>query len=118
MTDDDRAAIVAATKTLATMTDVVSGATQQVDAMRDKVAAMRDKVAAITERMKAKKPRKPRGPGRFTQSEVTRFFKGAKKADPNATVKMNTDCSMVIVPGKPEPTNDGPSTENEWDQVK
>jgi hypothetical protein len=61
------------------------------------------------------RPKRKRGRGRFTQREVTRFLKGAKKADPNATVKMNTDGSMVAVRDTPEPIT---STENEWDQVR
>ena len=80
-----------------------------------RLSMLRRSMAADAERSR-QKPKRTRGRSRFTQSEVTRFLKGAKKVDPNATVKMNTDCSMVIVPGNAESTSI--ATENEWDQVK
>jgi hypothetical protein len=60
------------------------------------------------------KPKRARGRCRFTQRDVTR----ARKADPNATIRIETDGSMVLVPGKPEPTIDAPPQQtnaSEWD---
>ena len=58
--------------------------------------------------------RKPRGPARFREKDVTRVLRAAQRSGvPFAAVKIAPDGSILVIPGEPEPVP--PSNHNVWD---
>lgn len=59
----------------------------------------------------------PRGPAKFSQSDITRAIKGVKDAGVEiARVRIAKDGTIEIDPGKP-PAIDGDPADNPWDTL-
>jgi len=59
-------------------------------------------------------PRRHRGPSKFTQADVARAIRAAKKENVDiACIRIEPDGTILIVPGTPAPV--APLEANSWD---
>jgi hypothetical protein len=71
--------------------------------------------APITQAATSQPRREPRGPSRFTQADVARAIRAAKKENLSiAAVRIEPDGTILIVPGRPQSVPDLETSE--WDE--